>query len=99
LSGDEGITVEPVGPQKQWVSLKEPTEWHWQVTATREGERRLVLEFFALLNVAGESNPRLIRTLSKTINVQVESGVLTKITDAAQSPETSIPAVGVLVLV
>lgn len=99
LSSDNGIAVEPPGPQKQWVSATEPTEWRWQITALRQGEHRIILEFFALLNIAGDVNPRHIRTLSKTILVHVERSLLGQLSASIGAPLGFTTLVGFLLFV
>jgi class 3 adenylate cyclase len=79
LAGDDGLTVAPRGEQNQWVSLGQPSEWRWRVAAAAPGHHRLTVRFFAGLSLAGESGPRLIKTLSKTIAVRVAPGLLSRV--------------------
>jgi hypothetical protein len=72
LTGGGAFDVTPSGPQQQFVGLQEPTTWHWEVTAKLKGKHDLTLAFEALLNIGGSDGPKRVRTLARTIEVEVE---------------------------
>ena len=71
LSGGSTFEVAPAGPQEQWVSDKETTDWNWQVLPKRGGEQFLILSFDVLISVNGKEGKRTINTFKRRINVDV----------------------------
>jgi hypothetical protein len=71
LSGGSAFEVAPAGPQEQWISDKETTDWNWQVSPKRGGEQFLILSFDALISVNGKEDKRTINTFKRRISVDV----------------------------
>jgi hypothetical protein len=71
LTGGSAFEVSPSGPQEQWISDKEPTEWHWQVTPKSAGEQILILSFDAKISLNGKENSRTINTFKRHISIDV----------------------------
>jgi hypothetical protein len=65
--------IVPSGPQVQYISAVEPTNWTWQVKAKSEGDQILDLTLSAILQIDEKDTPRKINTFHKTITVKVTS--------------------------
>ena len=66
-----GFTITAVSPEVQAVSRQEATKWEWNIKPNSEGKQHLNLTLSALLNIDGESTPRVIQTFDKTIEVTI----------------------------
>jgi hypothetical protein len=71
LSGT-GFSVLAITPETQAVSMKQPTEWKWDIEARAVGIQKLHLTLTATVLVNGVKTPRTIRTFDKTIDVTVK---------------------------
>jgi hypothetical protein len=71
LSGGTAFDVTPTGPQEQWISDTETTEWNWQVTPKSAGEQFLMLSLDALITLNGKDDKRTLNTFKRKINVEV----------------------------
>jgi hypothetical protein len=63
--------IVPAGPQIQYISAVEPTDWTWQVKAKSDGDQILDLTLSALLQIDGKDITRKINTFHRTITVEV----------------------------
>jgi hypothetical protein len=70
LSGPN-FAITAITPEVQAVSRNNITEWKWEVKPASNGRQNLHLTLSALLNVDGESTPRVIRTFDQVIQVEV----------------------------
>lgn len=70
LSG-ANFAITAVNPEVQAVTRAAVTEWKWEIKPISTGRQRLHLTLSALVNVDGESTPRVIRTFDKKIAVEV----------------------------
>lgn len=68
----QGFKIEAVTPQKQVVSNLQRTRWAWTVTAIKDGKQKLDLSLSARVQVEGKDSPFVVKTFSKTIEVQVD---------------------------
>jgi hypothetical protein len=66
-----GFEITPITSETQPVSLKETTDWKWDVRPKAFGEQSLHLAVNALLKVDGEDATRAIQTFDKDIRVTV----------------------------
>lgn len=73
LSGTN-FKIEPTSPEEQAVSLKEQTDWSWQVTPLSEGKHTLNLSIYARIIIPGTQTQRQIKTLEREISVNVTFG-------------------------
>ena len=71
LSGGSAFNVSPSGPQEQWVSDKETTDWIWHATPKAVGEQVLILKLDALISINGRDDRRTINTFRRQISVDV----------------------------
>ena len=78
LSG-RNFEIAAINPEVQAVARREATEWKWEIKPKADGRQNLHLTLSALLNIEGESTPRVIRTLDRIIIVQVTIGQKTKV--------------------
>ncbi|HYG11587.1 MAG TPA: hypothetical protein VD835_16690, partial [Pyrinomonadaceae bacterium] len=69
-----GFEIATATPPEQVVSESKPTEWEWQVKATREGTQRLHLTLNAVVFVDGKERRRKTETFKKDILVEVTPG-------------------------
>lgn len=60
-----------ITPEVQAIAANETTEWRWEIKSKMEGPQLLHLALSSLIDIEGESTPRTIRTIDKTIEVQV----------------------------
>jgi prepilin-type N-terminal cleavage/methylation domain-containing protein len=67
----QGFSILAVTPETQAVSLKQPTEWKWDVEAKALGEQQLHLTLSTTVSIDGTQTPRVLRTFDRTINVTV----------------------------
>jgi hypothetical protein len=67
----DDFTIDPRGDQEQAVSSQMPTTWSWMVTPNRWGRHTLQLVIEAVVTVEGHSEPVLLTTLDKPIQVTV----------------------------
>jgi hypothetical protein len=67
----DDFTIDPRGDQEQAVSSQMPTTWSWTVTPNRWGRHTLQLVIEAVVTVEGHSEPVLLTTLDKPIQVTV----------------------------
>ena len=72
LSGYK-FQITAITPEIQAVSKSQRTEWKWEIHPKEEGQHKLHLTITALLEIDGHSTPRVIRTFSKTIEVNVSA--------------------------
>jgi len=70
LSGPD-FTITAITPEIQAVPRSNITEWQWEVRPGSGGPHSLHLALSALLHVDGVPTPRMIRTYSKVIAVEV----------------------------
>jgi hypothetical protein len=66
-----GFEIEAITPERQAVSLRDVTQWKWEVEPTRTGVLRLHVTLTGFVDVAGERRPRAIRTFERTLVVRV----------------------------
>jgi hypothetical protein len=66
-----GFTIEALRPEIQVVTGLAPTEWKWDVEATKPGTHHLTLTVSAFIDLERESTPLLAKTFDKTLTVQV----------------------------
>jgi Flp pilus assembly pilin Flp len=66
----EGFSVSPEKPVTQAVDPR-LTEWRWEVTPKRGGERTLDLRLSVIVNLDGKDYPHAIQTFERTIRVHV----------------------------
>ncbi len=66
-----GFEIEAITPQRQAVSLRDVTQWKWEVEPTRTGVLSLHVTLTGFIEVAGERRPRAIRTFERTLVVRV----------------------------
>jgi len=66
-----GFTIEALRPEVQFVTGLAPTEWKWDVEATKPGTHHLTLTVSAFIDLEGESTPLLAKTFDKTLTVEV----------------------------
>lgn len=66
-----GFTITSGQSDVQAVSLREPTEWHWQLKPAESGEQRLTVTLSAIVKVDDEATERLIKTFDRTVMVRV----------------------------
>ncbi len=71
LSGT-GFSILAITPETQAVSMKQPTEWKWDIGARAVGVQQLHLTLTATVSVNGVKTPRTIRTFDRTIDVRVK---------------------------
>lgn len=71
LDGGAEFEVSPAGPQTQFVSRVQTTQWAWTVTPKQAGAHTLTLSFDALLTVDGQQGTRRVTTLRRNIAVVV----------------------------
>jgi hypothetical protein len=71
LAGGTAFDISPAGPQEQWISDKQETEWTWTVTPKTVGDQVLVISFDAILTINGKDDRRTINTLKRHIDVAV----------------------------
>jgi hypothetical protein len=67
-----GFQITAVSPEEQPITSKGTTEWRWDVKATTDGKQALHLTLAALFTVEGRDARRAIRTLDRTIEVEVK---------------------------
>jgi hypothetical protein len=65
--------IVPAGPQIQYISAVEPTNWMWHVKAKSEGDQILDLTLSAILQIDEKDTNRKINTFHQTITVEVIS--------------------------
>lgn len=68
----QGFKIEAVTPSKQVVSNLQRTRWAWTVTALKDGKQNLDLSLSARVQVEGKDSPFVVKTFTKTIEVQVD---------------------------
>ena len=68
----QGFKIEAVTPSKQVVSNLQRTRWAWTVTAIKDGKQNLDLSLSARIQVQGKDSPFVVKTFTKTIEVQVD---------------------------
>jgi hypothetical protein len=71
LEGDGGFTITSASPKEQAITTDQTTRWVWAVTPTRSGSRRLYLTLSALVDVAGQNTPLVVRSFDRTIVVAI----------------------------
>lgn len=71
LSGT-GFSILAVTRETQAISMKQPTEWKWDIQAQTVGVQQLHLTLTASVTVNGVKTPRTLRTFDKTIDVRVK---------------------------
>lgn len=72
LSGGSAFEISPSGPQEQWISESETTNWTWHVTPLSSGHQTLILSFDAIVSFDGKDDKRNVNTLKREIDVEVE---------------------------
>lgn len=70
LSG-RSFSIAAVTPEVQAISRASITEWKWEIAPRSKGRHRLHLTLSILVNVAGQSSLRAIRTFDREIEVEV----------------------------
>ena len=78
LSG-RGFEIIAINPEIQAVSRRDVTEWKWEIKPKAAGKQNLHLTLSALLNIEGESTPRVIRTFDRIIIAEVTIGQQAKV--------------------
>jgi hypothetical protein len=73
LEGGAAFAIVALTPARQPVSRASPTEWRWSVRAEETGTHALHLSINAIVTVAGESYPRSLDVLDRTIDVDITS--------------------------
>jgi Tfp pilus assembly major pilin PilA len=68
----QGFSILAVTPETQAVSMKQPTEWKWDVEAKTVGEQQLHLTLSTTIRIHGTQTPRVLRTFDRTIDVTVK---------------------------
>jgi hypothetical protein len=71
LEGGLAFDISPSGPQQQWISERETSDWVWQVTPKTVGEQTLVLSFDAIISLDGKEDKRKFNTFKRRIDVDV----------------------------
>jgi hypothetical protein len=68
LIGDSTFQISPAIALNQSVALDGNT-WNWTVTPLQEGRHNLVLKLSAIVQIQGQTEPRLITTMDHVITV------------------------------
>lgn len=68
------FTITAITPEVQAVSESSQTEWKWEVQPKETGNHRLHLTLSALLEIDGQSTPRMVKTFDKEIEVHITAG-------------------------
>jgi hypothetical protein len=71
LYGGTAFDVAPSGPQRQWISGKEPTSWIWKITPKVAGLQTLILSFEPVILINGRESKRHLSPIIKRIEVEV----------------------------
>jgi hypothetical protein len=69
-----GFRIQPLQEESQAISSLQSTTWEWQVEPTATGSYPLKLTLSALIEVSGHDTPILVRSLDRTISVDVTLG-------------------------
>ena len=70
LTGEQ-FEISNITPEVQAISSTRTTEWNWNITPLEPGFQKLYLTMNAVIEVNGQSTPRMIRTFDQTIEVFV----------------------------
>ncbi|MCB9792449.1 MAG: hypothetical protein H6741_06940 [Alphaproteobacteria bacterium] len=67
-----GLSVTALRPERQLLSLREPTEWLWEVRANEGGQHALTLTLYAI--PPGRSSGRTLEVFERQMTVTVPAG-------------------------
>jgi hypothetical protein len=71
LIATDGITVKAITPERQAISLTQPTEWVWELLPVKPGKFELYLVVNAEVQVDSTRASRQIKTFEEVIEVEV----------------------------
>lgn len=67
----QNFAITAITSEVQAISRNEITSWSWEVKPKTKSKQYLHLTLTALIGINGNSTPRTLRTLSKSVNVKV----------------------------
>lgn len=68
-----GFRIDPLQPELQAVSSRQPTRWRWEVTPLEDGRKRLHVSLTAPIRIEGSDTSVEIKTLDRQIEVHVST--------------------------
>ncbi|UEM18999.1 hypothetical protein JL100_018100 [Skermanella mucosa] len=71
LAGGQNFDVEPKGVQHREFGVVGEAEWHWRITALKQGEHWLTLRVYSLAPNSPGTLPRYQKVLERQISVKV----------------------------
>lgn len=67
----QNFEIEAITAARQPVSLKDTTEWRWQITPIKAGSESLYLNIYAVVKIDGEKHERLLKTFTREMLIDI----------------------------
>ena len=65
--------IDPSAPQPQSITTQAPVEWHWSVTPLKSGDKMLIIDVFADLQIGAEKHHVQLKVLEVPIQIRVDT--------------------------
>lgn len=67
----KNFEIEATTATRQPISLKDTTQWRWQITPLKAGKESLFLNIYAVVNIDGEKHERLLKTFTREMLISI----------------------------